>query len=104
MLDSLGIEPVADWILHHHERWDGRGYPDRLPGAEIPLGARIIFVVDAYDAMTSDRVYRGRLTQEEALAELERCAGTQFDPAVVAALAEELELETEDELAVAVAS
>jgi diguanylate cyclase (GGDEF)-like protein/putative nucleotidyltransferase with HDIG domain len=104
MLDSLGIEPIADWILHHHERWDGRGYPDRLPGAEIPLGARIIFVVDAYDAMTSDRVYRGRLTQDDALAELERCAGTQFDPAVVAALAEELELEAEDELAIAVAS
>ena len=104
MLDSLGIEPVADWILHHHERWDGRGYPDRLPGAEIPLGARIIFVVDAYDAMTSDRVYRGRLTHADALAELERCAGTQFDPGVVAALAQELELDTEDELAIAVAS
>jgi diguanylate cyclase (GGDEF)-like protein/putative nucleotidyltransferase with HDIG domain len=104
MLDSLGIEPVADWVLHHHERWDGRGYPDRLPGNEIPLGARIIFVVDAYDAMTSDRVYRGRLTQTDALAELERCAGTQFDPAVVAALAEELGLEAEDELAIAVAS
>jgi HD-GYP domain-containing protein (c-di-GMP phosphodiesterase class II) len=104
MLDSLGIEPIADWILHHHERWDGRGYPDRLPGNEIPLGARIIFVVDAYDAMTSDRVYRGRLTQADALAELERCAGTQFDPAVVAALAEELALEAEDELTIAVAS
>ena len=105
MLDSLGIEPVADWILHHHERWDGRGYPDRLPGPEIPLGARIIFVVDAYDAMTSDRVYRGRLTQVDALAELQRCAGTQFDPSVVAALAEEFELETERELvAAAVAS
>jgi diguanylate cyclase (GGDEF)-like protein/putative nucleotidyltransferase with HDIG domain len=91
MLDSLGIEPVAEWILHHHERWDGTGYPDRLPGSEIPLGARIIFVVDAYDAMTSDRVYRGRLSREEALAELERCAGTQFDPGVVAALADELE-------------
>jgi HD-GYP domain-containing protein (c-di-GMP phosphodiesterase class II) len=95
---------VADWILHHHERWDGRGYPDRLPGNEIPLGARIIFVVDAYDAMTSDRVYRGRLTQGDALIELDRCAGTQFDPSVVAALAEELELEAEDRLAVAVAS
>jgi diguanylate cyclase (GGDEF)-like protein/putative nucleotidyltransferase with HDIG domain len=97
MLDSLGIEPVAEWILHHHERWDGTGYPDRLPGSEIPLGARIIFVVDAYDAMTSDRVYRGRLSQEAALAELERCAGTQFDPGVVAALAEELELVEEHE-------
>jgi HD-GYP domain-containing protein (c-di-GMP phosphodiesterase class II) len=101
MLDSLGIDPVADWILHHHERWDGTGYPDRLPGPEIPLGARIIFVVDAYDAMTSDRVYRGRLAQEDALAELERCAGTQFDPAVVAALSEELQPAAEGELAAA---
>jgi diguanylate cyclase (GGDEF)-like protein/putative nucleotidyltransferase with HDIG domain len=92
MLESLGIEPVAEWILHHHERWDGTGYPDRLPGPMIPLGARIIFVVDAYDAMTSDRVYRGRLRPHEALAELQRCAGTQFDPVVVDALAEELEL------------
>jgi diguanylate cyclase (GGDEF)-like protein/putative nucleotidyltransferase with HDIG domain len=105
MLDSLGIEPVAEWILHHHERWDGTGYPDRLPGSEIPLGARIIFVVDAYDAMTSDRVYRGRLSQGEALAELERCAGTQFDPGVVAALAEELELiEEHEHMAAALAS
>ncbi len=98
MLDSLGIDPVAEWILHHHERWDGTGYPDRLPGPEIPLGARIIFVVDAYDAMTSDRVYRGRLTQVDALAELERCAGTQFDPDVVSALAEELRPALDDEL------
>src|SRR5438093_12751865 len=101
MLDSLGIDPVAKWILHHHERWDGTGYPDRLPGSEIPLGARIIFVVDAYDAMTSDRVYRGRLAQEDALAELERCAGTQFDPSVVAALAVELEPAEYDEPAAA---
>jgi len=101
MLDSLGIDPVAKWILHHHERWDGTGYPDRLPGPEIPLGARIIFVVDAFDAMTSDRVYRGRLTQEHALAELQRCAGTQFDPNVVAALGEELEPAEASEPAVA---
>ena len=99
MLDSLGIAPVAEWILHHHERWDGTGYPDRLPGPEIPLGARIIFVVDAYDAMTSDRVYRGRLAQKDALAELKRCAGTQFDPAVVTALTEELQPAQDGELA-----
>jgi diguanylate cyclase (GGDEF)-like protein/putative nucleotidyltransferase with HDIG domain len=90
MLESLGVDPVAQWVLHHHERWDGTGYPDGLPGEEIPLGARIIFVADAYDAMTSDRVYRDRLTEADAMAELVRCAGTQFDPDVVSALAAEL--------------
>jgi diguanylate cyclase (GGDEF)-like protein/putative nucleotidyltransferase with HDIG domain len=95
MLESLGVDPVADWVLHHHERWDGSGYPDGLPGAQIPLGARIIFVADAYDAMTSERVYRRRVAPSEAIAELERCAGTQFDPAIVSALAGELALETE---------
>jgi diguanylate cyclase (GGDEF)-like protein len=94
MLDSLGVDPVAEWVLHHHERWDGGGYPDGLFGEEIPIGARIIFVADAYDAMTSDRVYRQRLSEEEALAELRRCAGTQFDPRIVAAFAEELGLPT----------
>jgi HD-GYP domain-containing protein (c-di-GMP phosphodiesterase class II) len=79
-------------VLHHHERWDGTGYPDRLSAERIPLGARILFVADAYDAMTSDRVYRSRLTSEAALEELERCAGTQFDPEIVRALAEELAL------------
>ena len=86
MLDSLGVEPVASWVLHHHERWDGEGYPERLGGERIPLGSRILFVADAYDAMTSDRVYRSRLSHERAISELERCAGTQFDPEVVAAL------------------
>ena len=90
MLESLGVDPVAEWVLHHHERWDGTGYPERLRGDEIPLGARIIFVADAYDAMTSDRAYRGRLTPREAIEELERCSGTQFDPEIVAAFAREL--------------
>ena len=90
MLESLGVDPVADWVLHHHERWDGSGYPDRLRGDQIPLGARIIFVADAYDAMTSDRAYRGRLTPRAAVEELERCAGTQFDPSIVATFASEL--------------
>jgi diguanylate cyclase (GGDEF)-like protein/putative nucleotidyltransferase with HDIG domain len=90
MLESLGVDPVADWVLHHHERWDGTGYPDGLAGEEIPLGARIIFVADAYEAMTSDRAYRSRLTPQEAVAELERCAGTQFDPEIVSVFAREL--------------
>jgi len=89
MLDSLGVDPVANWVLHHHERWDGTGYPNRLAGDTIPLGARILFVADAYDAMTTDRVYRGRLPHFRAIAELERCAGTQFDPDVVAAFRRE---------------
>jgi len=93
MLESLGVDPVADWVLHHHERWDGSGYPDGVSGERIPLGARIIFVADAYDAMISERVYRRRVSPEEAIAELDRCAGTQFDPRVVAALAEELALD-----------
>ena len=90
MLESLGIEPVADWVLHHHERWDGDGYPDRLRGDEIPLGARIILVADAYDAMTSERVYREPLSAREAFEELDRCSGSQFDPAIIDAFSEEL--------------
>lgn len=72
-----------DYIRHHHERWDGRGYPDGLAGTHIPLGARIITVADAYDAMTSDRPYRAALSPEIALAELRRGAGRQFDPDLV---------------------
>ncbi|HVP75869.1 MAG TPA: diguanylate cyclase [Gaiellaceae bacterium] len=90
MLERLGVEPIAEWVLHHHEHWDGAGYPDRLRGDEIPLGARIIFVADAWDAMTSERVYRKPLSEREAIAELERCAGSQFDPEVVGAFCEEL--------------
>jgi putative nucleotidyltransferase with HDIG domain len=101
MLESLGVQPVAEWVLHHHERWDGAGYPDRLAGDKIPLGARIIFVADAYDAMTSERAYSQAMPRREALAELERCAGTQFDPAVVRALAEELRVTREPDAALA---
>jgi diguanylate cyclase (GGDEF)-like protein/putative nucleotidyltransferase with HDIG domain len=104
MLESLGVDPVAEWVLHHHERWDGSGYPDGLPGDQIPLGARIIFVADAYDAMTSERVYRRRVLAEQAVAELKRCAGTQFDPEIVDALADELAASEEPLRVAAVAS
>lgn len=80
------LEPVLDGIRHHHERWDGQGYPDRLAGEAIPLVARLITVCDAFDAMTSTRVYRSARTTEAAFDELDRFAGTQFDPKVVLAL------------------
>jgi len=72
-------------VRHHHERFDGKGYPDGLAGEGIPLEARIMSVVDVFDAMTHDRAYRKALSREETMAELERGAGTQFDPAVVKA-------------------
>ena len=90
MLEGIGVDLVARCVRHHHERWDGTGYPDGLAGEEIPLVARIVFAADAYDAMTSNRVYGARRTPAAALAELRRCAGTQFDPAVVDAIADEL--------------
>jgi diguanylate cyclase (GGDEF)-like protein len=104
MLDSLGVDLIAHLVLHHHERWDGAGYPDGLSGEQIPLGSRIIFVTDAYDAMTSDRTYRPRRSSRAALAELERCAGTQFDPGIVAAFREEIEESTPLKAAPALAS
>jgi len=80
---SFQLEPIAQYILTHHERWDGKGYPLGLQGEDIPLISRIIAVADAYDAMTEDRVYRKALTREQALAEIERNSGTQFDPTIV---------------------
>lgn len=86
VLSNLSMyRTVAEIVRHHHERWDGTGYPDGLKGNEIPVGARIIAVADTYDAMTSDRVYRSALPHHVAMAELRRCAGTQFDPEVVRA-------------------
>ncbi|HEX8068865.1 MAG TPA: HD-GYP domain-containing protein [Pyrinomonadaceae bacterium] len=72
-------------VAEHHERWDGRGYPAGLGGAEIDPNARVVAVADAFDAMTSARAYRPAGSHQAAVAELERCAGTQFDPRVVAA-------------------
>jgi two-component system, cell cycle response regulator len=82
---AVALRPVATLVRASHEHYDGNGYPDGLRGEDIPLGARIVSVCDAYDAMTSERPYKGAMTPAEALAELRRCAGTQFDPAVVAA-------------------
>ena len=83
MLAEAGFEDVAVWVLHHHERIDGSGYPHGLAGDDIPLESRILAVADAYEAMTADRVYRARLGHDAACAELRRCAGSQFDPDVV---------------------
>ena len=80
---AIALRPVAKLVRSSHERWDGSGYPDGLAGTEIPLGARIVTACDAYDAMTSDRPYQRALAHGEALEELRRCAGTQFDPDVV---------------------
>jgi HD-GYP domain-containing protein (c-di-GMP phosphodiesterase class II) len=85
LTSSLALGQVAPLVRSSHERWDGQGYPDRLAGAEIPLGARIITVCDSYDAMTSDRSYRRAMSAEVALAEIRAGAGSQFDPDVVAA-------------------
>jgi HD-GYP domain-containing protein (c-di-GMP phosphodiesterase class II) len=81
-------------VRSSHEWWDGTGYPDGLAGESIPLAARIVAVCDAFDAMTSPRPYRARRSEPEAIAELRRCAGTQFDPAVVACFVAALEART----------
>jgi HD-GYP domain-containing protein (c-di-GMP phosphodiesterase class II) len=84
------LRQVETAVLHHHERWDGRGYPDGLAGEEIPVEARIIAVADAFSAMTADRPYRKPMTISEACAELERCAASQFDPRCVGLFVEEV--------------
>jgi HD-GYP domain-containing protein (c-di-GMP phosphodiesterase class II) len=85
--DLNSIEPdVASMILHHHEAWDGTGYPDGLSGESIPLGARIIAVAEAYDTMINPQPYRKAVSVPEALAEIERQSGLQFDPQIVGAL------------------
>jgi HD-GYP domain-containing protein (c-di-GMP phosphodiesterase class II) len=82
------LKPIRPIVRHAHERWDGSGYPDGLAGEDIPLGARIVFACDAYDAMISDRPYRAGMTEQAARAELRAGAGIQFDPKVVKALLE----------------
>lgn len=87
---SLELASIADYILCHHERWDGTGYPQKLKGKQIPLLSRIIAVTDAFDAMTQDRVYRKKMTAEEAQDEIRKYAGKQFDPEIAEIFLEEL--------------
>lgn len=77
------LAPISDWILKHHEWWDGGGYPFGLEGLEIPLECRILAIADTYDSMTSDRPYRKALSHDVAVEEIIRCSGTQFDPSIV---------------------
>ena len=81
---ATSLQDVGPLVRSSHERWDGGGYPDGLAGEAIPLGARVIAVCDAYDAMTTTRAYRRAMSEADALAELRRCSGQQFDPRVVA--------------------
>jgi HD-GYP domain-containing protein (c-di-GMP phosphodiesterase class II) len=83
---AAGLADEADWVLHHHEHFDGSGYPERLRGAAIPLESRIILVADAFEAMTADRPYRTARAAAEAFEELERGSGSQFDPQCVEGL------------------
>jgi HD-GYP domain-containing protein (c-di-GMP phosphodiesterase class II) len=76
------LRDIAPLILHHHERYDGKGYPGNLKGEDIPYLARVLTVADSFEAMTSNRAYSKRKTYEEAIEELKRCSGTQFDPSI----------------------
>jgi putative nucleotidyltransferase with HDIG domain len=101
LLRIVSLREAIPYVLYHHERWDGNGYPSGKAGEEIPIEARVLAIADAFDAMTSDRPYRPALTREEALAEVERCSGTQFDPQIARVF---LEVFDDVELPVAAAS
>jgi HD-GYP domain-containing protein (c-di-GMP phosphodiesterase class II) len=88
IISAAELDTEAGWVLHHHERYDGAGYPAGLAGEEIPLASRVLAVADAFETMTGGRPYRSRLTIEAALAELHEHAGAQFDPDCVEALAD----------------
>ena len=101
------LAPALPYVLFHHERWDGAGYPTRRAGAEIPLEGRVLAVADAFDAMTSSRPYRAALPVDEALDEVVRCAGSQFDPQIARTFLDawgDAALECEVEVAAAVAT
>jgi putative nucleotidyltransferase with HDIG domain len=101
LLRMAALREAIPYVLYHHERWDGGGYPSGKAGEEIPVEARVLAIADAFDAMTSDRPYRPALTRSEALAEVERCSGTQFDPQIARVF---IELFAEAELPAAAAS
>ena len=88
--NNIDLAPISEYILSHHERWDGNGYPRGLCGEEIPVPARILAVVDAFDAMTNERIYSKARTKEEAAAEIKRNAGTQFDPRIATIFVEDV--------------
>jgi len=77
------LDELVSIVRHHHERFDGGGYPDGIKHDEIPLEARLLAVADSFEAMTSERPYRSAMSKQKAIAELKRCPGTQFDPAIV---------------------
>jgi HD-GYP domain-containing protein (c-di-GMP phosphodiesterase class II) len=87
---SNQLDTVAKGVLTHHERWDGKGYPLKLSGESIPLIARIVSIADAYDAMTNNSIYKKTLSKKDAIKELQRCAGKQFDPDIVRVFVEYL--------------
>ncbi len=93
LMSAMGgeVKGMLDGIRHHHEKYDGTGYPDSLAGEDIPLEARILCLADSYDAMTSNRVYRKRLSNDEVINELKKCSGIQFDPKLTEAFVELLE-------------
>jgi HD-GYP domain-containing protein (c-di-GMP phosphodiesterase class II) len=90
-LSAPELIPIADWILKHHEWWDGRGYPLGIEGEEIPVECRLLAIADAYEVLTSARPYRKTLSNAEAVAELQRYTGTQFDPELLEKFVQMLE-------------
>ena len=93
MLEPLNEEGIEQIVRHHHERFDGNGYPDRQKGEDIPLGARIVSVAECFDSMVSGQAYKAPRTFEDAIAEVLRCSGTQFDPLVVSAFLGQVRME-----------